>query len=133
MRSSSTNRALTITLVGNKVDLESERVVSKEEGEALARENGLMFFETSAKSGAMVEAAFIRTASTVLRKLNQGLINVEGMSMVMSSLAIHNALLDSSHGVRLGANAKTKKTPKPVVVAARSQQDDEDDRRCYCF
>ena len=78
MRNSSTNRALTITLVGNKCDLEAERVVSKEDGEALARENGLMFFETSAKTGVMVETAFVRTASTVLRKLDQGLIDVDG-------------------------------------------------------
>merc|ERR1719362_134270 len=39
-----------VLLVGNKVDLEENREVSTEEGEAAAREAGLMFFEVSAKS-----------------------------------------------------------------------------------
>lgn len=37
-------------LIGNKSDLEDQRDVTYEEGERLARENGLMFLECSAKS-----------------------------------------------------------------------------------
>ena len=36
-------------------DLFAQREVQKEEGEALAREHGLIFMETSAKTGANVE------------------------------------------------------------------------------
>ena len=36
-------------------DLESRREVKKEEGEAFAREHGLVFMETSAKTAANVE------------------------------------------------------------------------------
>ena len=36
-------------------DLEARRDVSKEEGEAFAREHGLIFMETSAKTAANVE------------------------------------------------------------------------------
>ena len=36
-------------LVGNKVDCEEERVVTREKGQALADEYGLYFFEVSAK------------------------------------------------------------------------------------
>ena len=37
-------------LVGNKTDLEDQRVISKEEGKKLAEENGLKFYEISAKT-----------------------------------------------------------------------------------
>ena len=45
-------------LVGNKSDLEDERQIPMEQGEELACENGLMYIETSAKTGNNVEAAF---------------------------------------------------------------------------
>lgn len=36
-------------LIGNKVDLEQERVVSKNEAKKLASEHGMEYFETSAR------------------------------------------------------------------------------------
>lgn len=47
-----------IIVVGNKCDLEAERQVSKQEGEALARNFGCKFIETSAKSRLNVDNAF---------------------------------------------------------------------------
>lgn len=47
-----------IIVVGNKCDLEKERAVTVEEGEALARQFGCKFIETSAKSRINVENAF---------------------------------------------------------------------------
>lgn len=47
-----------VILVGNKVDLESEREVSASEGQALAEEWGCPFMETSAKSKTMVDELF---------------------------------------------------------------------------
>ena len=38
-----------LVLVGNKSDLEDERVVGKQQGESLARSFGCTFLETSAK------------------------------------------------------------------------------------
>lgn len=38
-----------MVLVGNKCDLEDERVVGRQQGEALASEWGVRFMETSAK------------------------------------------------------------------------------------
>ncbi|XP_060111479.1 ras-related protein Rab-2B isoform X2 [Heteronotia binoei] len=42
-------------LIGNKSDLEHRRAVKKEEGEAFAREHGMVFMETSAKTAANVK------------------------------------------------------------------------------
>ena len=42
--------------------------MKREEGEAFAREHGLIFMETSAKTAANVEEAFINTARYVSQK-----------------------------------------------------------------
>ena len=52
-------------LVGNKCDLEEERVVSKDEAEQLAAENNVQYFETSALSGHNVKEAFIEMIDLV--------------------------------------------------------------------
>jgi len=51
---------MTIVLIGNKCDLEGQRQVSTEEGEAFALEHGLMFLETSAKTTKMLKKLFLR-------------------------------------------------------------------------
>ncbi|XP_023803505.1 ras-related protein Rap-2a [Cyanistes caeruleus] len=55
-----------VILVGNKVDLESEREVSLSEGRALAEEWGCPFMETSAKSKTMVDELF----AEIVRQMN---------------------------------------------------------------
>ena len=47
-----------IFLVGNKSDLEDQRVISKEEGEELSKKYGVMFSECSAKTGENVNFIF---------------------------------------------------------------------------
>ncbi|KAH6996147.1 ras-like protein [Ilyonectria robusta] len=47
-----------MVVVGNKCDLENEREVTRQEGEALARSFGCKFIETSAKSRINVDKAF---------------------------------------------------------------------------
>ncbi len=51
---------LVIVLIGNKADLKERREVQAAEGAAFAEEEGLLFMETSAKSGACVGEAFER-------------------------------------------------------------------------
>jgi small GTP-binding protein len=57
-----------ITLVGNKVDLESNRKVSKEDGIRLATEYGMTFFETSAKDGTNIYEAFSQLTKEMIEK-----------------------------------------------------------------
>ena len=42
---------VTIVLIGNKIDNEGERKISKEQGDKLANDYNVTFFETSAKTG----------------------------------------------------------------------------------
>ncbi|MCO5547719.1 hypothetical protein L7F22_001170 [Adiantum nelumboides] len=54
----STNQDCIKMLVGNKVDKDSERVVTKQEGIAFARQYGCLFLECSAKTRINVEHCF---------------------------------------------------------------------------
>ncbi|XP_044835625.1 ras-related protein Rab-26 isoform X3 [Mauremys mutica] len=51
-----------LMLLGNKVDSTQDRVVKREDGEKLAKEYGVPFMETSAKSGLNVDLAFTAIA-----------------------------------------------------------------------
>ncbi|XP_048969886.1 ras-related protein Rab-37 isoform X4 [Canis lupus baileyi] len=55
-------RDVVIMLLGNKADVSNERVIRSEDGETLAREYGVPFMETSAKTGMNVELAFLAIA-----------------------------------------------------------------------
>jgi len=51
-----------IALVGNKLDLESEREISTEDGMAYANRNALHFYEVSAKINQNIDLLFISIA-----------------------------------------------------------------------
>ena len=70
------NPGITITLVGNKADMNHKRVIQKEEAEHFARENGLMYVEASAKTALSVDDAFLETAKVIWDKLNSGSITI---------------------------------------------------------
>ncbi|XP_043819992.1 ras-related protein Rab-13 [Dromiciops gliroides] len=55
-------------LLGNKCDMEVKRKVQREQAEKLAREHGIRFFETSAKSSLNVDEAFSSLARDILLK-----------------------------------------------------------------
>ncbi|CCF60249.1 hypothetical protein KAFR_0J01850 [Kazachstania africana CBS 2517] len=63
------SKDIIIALVGNKVDIiendESERKVAREEGERLAEEEGLIFFETSAKTAENVNDVFLNIGEKI--------------------------------------------------------------------
>ncbi len=55
--------------MGNKADLDTRRVISREEGAAYASENGMMYIETSAKSASGVNEAFMGCAQAIYDKM----------------------------------------------------------------
>lgn len=74
------NSNMTIMLIGNKCDLDPRRAVSLEEGQGFANEHQLVFLETSAKTAANVEEAFINTARKIYEKIQQGVFDVSNES-----------------------------------------------------
>lgn len=58
-------------ILGNKYDMEDKRMVSRDRGEAVAREHGIRFLETSAKADINIDAAFKELAEAILNKQSQ--------------------------------------------------------------
>ncbi|XP_062447972.1 ras-related protein Rab-37 isoform X2 [Rhea pennata] len=64
-------RDVVIMLLGNKADMSGERAVRMEDGASLAREYGVPFLETSAKTGMNVELAFLAVAKELKQRAAQ--------------------------------------------------------------
>lgn len=58
-----------IILLGNKADMTDKKVITKEMGEAVAKEHNMKFFETSAKSGLNINEAFEFISRDIIKTL----------------------------------------------------------------
>ncbi len=58
-------------LVGNKCDLEGKKVIETQQGQELAREFNMGFFEASARTGHNVNETFLHIASSIKEKLSK--------------------------------------------------------------
>ena len=57
-------------LAGNKCDLKKERIISKKEGENLAKKNNFKFFETSSKTGHNINEIMNEIVSDIYKNNN---------------------------------------------------------------
>ena len=62
-----------VILVGNKIDLEDERQVQREEGEIIAKEFNFKFFEVSNKDGTNVEKSSRELINLVLSQISDNI------------------------------------------------------------
>ena len=71
-----TPKTVLLVLIGNKLDLESKREISYEEGRSFAIDNNMLFFETSAKTGENIEELFNKSAQTIVENIDKGLYDL---------------------------------------------------------
>ncbi|XP_010563920.1 PREDICTED: ras-related protein Rab-13 [Haliaeetus leucocephalus] len=74
-------------LIGNKCDMEAKRKVQRDEAEKLAKEHGIRFFETSAKSSVNVEEAFSTLARDILQKSSRKAVTPLPVTPCRSSMS----------------------------------------------
>ena len=97
------SKTITVILIGNKKDLEDKRQVSYEEGEAFAKENGLMFLETSAKTAYNVVESFNLSAQCILNNIQKNGVD----PTVNSNVKLNNNM--SPGGINSGIEGGEKK------------------------
>ena len=76
----SSPKTVVMVLVGNKCDLAQNREVNEEEGREFAEKHGMLFFETSAKTGQNVEEVFKQSATLIAKKIKENYYDLENDS-----------------------------------------------------
>ena len=64
------NNKLPILIVGNKIDLEDKRIISKEEGKKFSKNKNYKFIETSCLNGHNIKKAITRICKFIITKQN---------------------------------------------------------------
>jgi GTPase SAR1 family protein len=84
------NKFMYKILIGNKCDLENQRVVTYDEGKEFAEVNGMNFFETSAKTTLFVQEAFDKLTEEILNtyEKNKGDIRRKSFKIKGESISI---------------------------------------------
>lgn len=107
---------MTIMLIGNKSDMESQRQVTRDEGESFAKEHGLIFMETSAKTAANVDEAFIGTARRIYDKIKSGVFDIS----------------NETYGIKMGTMAESGGAGPSSTVSLSSGPPSSSGDDCPC-
>lgn len=71
------NPSIHKVLIGNKFDLHEYREVTTNEASEYSKKNNMIYYETSAKTGAGINTAFVESFKIIIEKINSGDIDLE--------------------------------------------------------
>ena len=74
------NPNISVIVVGNKIDLHTQREISTEEGKKWASDNGLLFIETSAKNSQGVSDTFTFSCKDIMERVASGLVDLQNQA-----------------------------------------------------
>ena len=107
-----------LVLVGNKIDLKDQRKISTEDGQNLATQYGMDFYESSASTGENINNIFEGICKYVNHKIDKGEYDLED-----PSTGVTNSELEE--------NIKIHKTMS-IVEDMNSNKTDNKARSCCC-
>ena len=97
-----------LVLVGNKIDLENERQIMYEEGESFAKENNMLYIETSAKTGENIETLFLKSVEIINEKIENGYYDLNnqgcGIKRGMDASNNNNNIVLNKENIEKGNN-----------------------------
>ena len=76
---------IVIMMIGNKADLENSRVIKTEDAMNYAKNNGMLFYETSAISGLNIKESFEDLLNGIIKKLREQCIVVNTKENIFES------------------------------------------------
>ena len=98
-------KTVLIILVGNKIDLEDKRDISYDEGNNLAIKNGMIFAETSAKTGDGIEEVFLKSAKEIVKNMNE---NYYDLTSEICGIKRGSVKRNSTKNLKVGNNIDLK-------------------------
>ena len=91
-------KSIYFVLIGNKSDLEEKREVTYEEGSIYAQKNGMIFFETSAKTGRNINEVFIKSTNDIAKNIENNFYDLEsGNCGIKKGLGSKNINLNNTN------------------------------------
>ena len=113
-------KTVLIILIGNKIDLEDKRVISYDEGNEFAIKNGIIFAETSAKTGDGIEEIFVKSAKEIAKHMSENYYD----------------LTSETCGIKKGNIKKSSKNLKEkagnIELKSDKNKDEEKERKKCC-
>ena len=100
-----------LVLIGNKVDLKENRKVSYEEGKSKAEENGMIFYETSAKTGENINEFMNESVKEIARGRDNNVYDLDEEG--------------EACGITKGVN-------NMKAIMLDGERTDEGDKKCKC-
>ena len=97
-------KTVLIILVGNKIDLEENRVISYDEGNEFATKNGLIFEETSAKTGVGIEEIFLKSAKEIAKRMEQGIYDLKSEICGIKTGSLRNNNVKNNNNTKTNNN-----------------------------
>ena len=83
-----------VCLFGNKIDLDANREIRKEEAEKFAKDKNMLYFEVSAKYGERIKNLFNDAATCIMDKIKMNEQNDNNdVKVIMPFLDNYNQLL----------------------------------------
>ena len=100
------NKDIHLVLVGNKNDLQGMRIITKEQGEELAQEYEMSFFESSALTGNNINEIFIESCNIINNRINEGKYDFNDPSIGIKISKMENDT-EIDKKIKSGFNAST--------------------------